>query len=451
MTIFDKLSPRENQIARLLLECRTNKEIASQLFISERTVKFHMQAIYRKMGIPVGDSASNSMRIDMFHKLAKMAGTLVAMLLLASGTHAQTHSATVTCTQPTQPGSEVIASTNLYRDSVKIANVPPTPPCAYVDTTVLSGETHTYSATNVDTNAVESTQSNAVTVTIPGSTPPPPPTDSLWSLTNTPANLSTTDSLSVELGVKFTSTVAGQIAGIRWYKPANSTVTHTGTLWSASGTKLTSGTFSGETASGWQTLTFATPISINANTTYVASIHTTHYAWDQSPSVNSYAAAHSSPPLAAPVSAGVYTYGSSSLFPTSSWQSSNYWVDVLFIPAPSAPSVTISPTSASVLEGGTVQFTTAEANTTAPITWSANAPNGLFTAGSTAGTATVTATAGTVSASATVTITAPPPNFTLTISGDTITIAPANIPSGTAFTCSVTSDGVTKSCSGTIQ
>ena len=46
-------------------------------------------------------------------------------------------------------------------------------------------------------------------------------------------------------------------------------------LWSATGTLLTSATFTNTSASGWQTVALATPVTIAANTTYVASYHTT--------------------------------------------------------------------------------------------------------------------------------------------------------------------------------
>lgn len=45
------LSRREQQIAEKILEGLPNKVIASQLFISERTVKFHCHNIYRKLEI----------------------------------------------------------------------------------------------------------------------------------------------------------------------------------------------------------------------------------------------------------------------------------------------------------------------------------------------------------------------------------------------------------------
>jgi DNA-binding NarL/FixJ family response regulator len=45
------LSKREKQIAEKILEGLPNKTIGSELFISERTVKFHCHNIYRKLDI----------------------------------------------------------------------------------------------------------------------------------------------------------------------------------------------------------------------------------------------------------------------------------------------------------------------------------------------------------------------------------------------------------------
>lgn len=47
-----QLSKRELQVAHKILEGLPNKSIANQLFISERTVKFHCANIYRKLAIP---------------------------------------------------------------------------------------------------------------------------------------------------------------------------------------------------------------------------------------------------------------------------------------------------------------------------------------------------------------------------------------------------------------
>jgi hypothetical protein len=140
---------------------------------------------------------------------------------------------------------------------------------------------------------------------------------------------------AVELGVKFRSDVAGTITGIRFYKAMANTGTHVANLWSSTGTLLATATFAGETASGWQQVNFTPPgIAMTPTTSfYVASYHTNvgHY------SVNQFATAGvDNPPLHAlanSVSAnGVYRYGASSAFPNQTFNSSNYWVDVVFQP-----------------------------------------------------------------------------------------------------------------------
>src|SRR5262245_58550412 len=47
----ESLTERELEVLRLLAKGRQNKEIASELVISERTVKFHVSAILAKLGV----------------------------------------------------------------------------------------------------------------------------------------------------------------------------------------------------------------------------------------------------------------------------------------------------------------------------------------------------------------------------------------------------------------
>lgn len=46
----EPLTEREMDVLRLLAQGKTNKEIAAQLFITERTVKFHVSSILGKLG-----------------------------------------------------------------------------------------------------------------------------------------------------------------------------------------------------------------------------------------------------------------------------------------------------------------------------------------------------------------------------------------------------------------
>ncbi|MCK1735557.1 DUF4082 domain-containing protein [Bradyrhizobium sp. 138] len=155
-----------------------------------------------------------------------------------------------------------------------------------------------------------------------------PSTVSLFSASDTPSVLSTSDTSQVNLGVRFTSSAAGTITGIKYYKSANDTGTHTGSLWSSTGTLLASATFSNETSTGWQTLAFNSPVSIAAGTTYIASFHSNgRYAVTS----NYFTTARTNGPLTASASNnGVYTYGTGNLFPTSTFNATNYWVDVVF-------------------------------------------------------------------------------------------------------------------------
>jgi DNA-binding NarL/FixJ family response regulator len=45
------LTQRENDILALLAEGRSNRDIAQRLFLSEKTVKAHLAAIFRKLGV----------------------------------------------------------------------------------------------------------------------------------------------------------------------------------------------------------------------------------------------------------------------------------------------------------------------------------------------------------------------------------------------------------------
>src|SRR5262249_59079323 len=84
----------------------------------------------------------------------------------------------------------------------------------------------------------------------------------IWPSNPTPAIVDGGDPGAVELGVKFRSDVAGTITGIRFYKSAANTGTHVGNLWTTAGAKLGTGTFTGETAAGWQQMDLATPVAI---------------------------------------------------------------------------------------------------------------------------------------------------------------------------------------------
>jgi len=51
MTTLSDLTSRELEILQLVLAGYTNKAIAAEIFISEKTVEFHLENIYTKIGV----------------------------------------------------------------------------------------------------------------------------------------------------------------------------------------------------------------------------------------------------------------------------------------------------------------------------------------------------------------------------------------------------------------
>lgn len=51
MATLSDLTSREQKILQLVIAGDTNKAIASKVFISEKTVEFHINNIYNKIGV----------------------------------------------------------------------------------------------------------------------------------------------------------------------------------------------------------------------------------------------------------------------------------------------------------------------------------------------------------------------------------------------------------------
>ena len=50
-TGIESLTGRELQVARLVVDRKTNPEIAAELFLSQKTVETHLRNIFRKLGV----------------------------------------------------------------------------------------------------------------------------------------------------------------------------------------------------------------------------------------------------------------------------------------------------------------------------------------------------------------------------------------------------------------
>ena len=211
-------------------------------------------------------------------------------------------------------------------------------------------------------------------------------TFTLWSSSVVPGTPATSDTSAVTVGVKFRSDVAGFVTGVRFYKGAGNSGTHVGDLWSATGTRLASATFSGESATGWQQVNFASPVPVSANTIYIASYLAPvgRYAFDG----NYFGSTGvDSGPLHAPANSvtanGVFGRGTSSVFPDQTFAAANYWVDVVFstqvAPDTTPPTVaSTSPTAGAsgVAVGVAPRATFSEAVQPASVSFTLNGPGG---------------------------------------------------------------------------
>ncbi len=189
-----------------------------------------------------------------------------------------------------------------------------------------------------------------ITITAPVSLPCP---CSVFQPTATPALLNNNDGQAIEVGMKFKSSQDGYITGVRFYKATGDNGTHIGHLWSSGGTLLASVTFTGETASGWQQMSFPTPVAIEEDDTYIISYHSSANFYTAT--YNYFSNAVINGDLRALADGedgpnGVYIYSAVPAFPSSTYQQSNYWVDVVYEttigPDVTAPTVSsVSPAS----------------------------------------------------------------------------------------------------------
>jgi hypothetical protein len=213
---------------------------------------------------------------------------------------------------------------------------------SYSDTGLTAGTTYYYQVIATG-GGISSAPSKTASATTTGTAPPPPVTESIWGTSYHPrvnAGYNGAPGQTFELGVQFESNVAGLVDGVLFYKQRGMTGTNFGHLWSSSGTLLASATFSNETASGWQQVSFSSPVAILANTIYTVSYSTGSPLFDY---YSGYFARSgvTNGNLTAPASTningtildnGVYNYGGE--FPLASQYSANFWVDLTFSPSP---------------------------------------------------------------------------------------------------------------------
>jgi len=153
----------------------------------------------------------------------------------------------------------------------------------------------------------------------------------------------------LEVGVKFTAAEPLLITGVRIYRVDSADIT--GSLWSADGTLLATGSFAAQQDKAWQDLQFDSPVPITSGVTYIASYHTprTRYAFE-------YGFFSDAATTVGPITAlrsvkgdrnGVFCYDDQACasFPMRSKRDTNYWVTPLWSEPDASPTSSPSPTT----------------------------------------------------------------------------------------------------------
>ncbi|MCO8271754.1 DUF4082 domain-containing protein [Actinoplanes sp. TRM 88003] len=224
----------------------------------------------------------------------------------------------------TGPGGAAVSGALDYDAASRTATFAPS--------ALAAGQQYTATVTASDTNGnpLPAPQTWSFT-TDPGATT----VNTLFTAADNPATTAVKESAAISVGMKFTPSADGVVIGVRFYKGAGNGGTHKGSLWTAAGARLATATFVSESAGGWQTVYFAEPVEVNGGVQYVAS----YYAPRGNYAATSgyFSTARTNGPLSAPAGQnGVYVYGSDA-FPVTSWSSTNYWVDPLFVASPPPP------------------------------------------------------------------------------------------------------------------
>ncbi len=235
----------------------------------------------------------------------------------------------------------------------------------YQDTGLKAGTEYYYRVLATGAGATSS-YSNTADATTQGTAPPVAASGgSIWGTSYTPQENAYSWG-SFEVGVKFTASTSGTVSGVSFYKESwMGGYTHVGHLWSSTGTLLATAAFTNETPTGWQTVSFATPVSITANTTYIVSFSTGGGYFGISTNYFSRSGVTNGA-LSVPIDGGVY--GNANQFPSTNGEGMNFWADVVYTPNTSTPTTQVSHASST--------STVVAANTKTNATTTTGTPSG---------------------------------------------------------------------------
>ena len=92
-----------------------------------------------------------------------------------------------------------------------------------------------------------------------------------------PANYVATS--AIELGARLSTSQAGWVKTVKYFKYAGDDSSHSAHIWSADGTLLASQDFVDQSSSGWQSVVLDAPVFIEANQTFTISVYSNSFKW----------------------------------------------------------------------------------------------------------------------------------------------------------------------------
>jgi hypothetical protein len=159
----------------------------------------------------------------------------------------------------------------------------------------------------------------------------------------TPSTTDANDNQGITLTTRFVSDVDGNVTGVRFYRSVTAPTSAIGVLYSDAGVELARATF-GTLTTGWNSVTFATPVGTTAGSYYRAGY------WSSGPYVYS-SAVFASPVVNAHLTGtgGYYGYSASPASGNQQFNDNGYFADVLFVvtgsvAAATAPAIPAAPT-----------------------------------------------------------------------------------------------------------
>ena len=304
--------------------------------------------VYANAGVfPSGSfQSSNYFRDIVF--VADGFGPSAKLALSASAANAQTGTpVTYTATVQDAEGNKIATATNQITFSVSgvagsFSPASPISATAGIATTKFTASTVGAATITAAANGLTSASTSLAVASSSGVS------QTLFT-TQTPMSPNVTDGVPYELGMKFVLARSGKITAIRYWKAPSDSGTHVGRIWSATGTLLASTTFTGETSSGWQQQQLASPLAVQANTTYVVSVNVAGYF---PATVMGLASAIVNGDIASIADGSNAVFGPPFAFPSNAYRSSNYFRDIVFtadsLAAPSKLALSASATKTQI-------------------------------------------------------------------------------------------------------